>query len=83
MNIHEISKPVTSAMLNESLAKKFGQKINIDKFTLEQLQDARNRIRTKISQVETNESFDGVLSNKKQANQTSLTWTKTVTLKSQ
>ena len=50
-------------MLNESLAKKFGQKINIDKFTLEQLQDARNRIRTKISQVETNESFDGVLSN--------------------
>jgi len=63
MNIHEISKPVTSAMLNESLAKKFGQKINIDKFTLEQLQDARNRIRTKISQVETNESFDGVLSN--------------------
>lgn len=63
MNIHEISKPVTSASLNESLAKKFGQKINIAKFTLEQLQDARNRIRTKLSQVETNESFDSVHSN--------------------
>jgi hypothetical protein len=63
MNIHEISKPVTSAMLNESLAKKFGEKINIAKFTLEQLQDARNRIRTKLSQVETNESFDSVHSN--------------------
>jgi len=63
MNIHEISKPVTSASLNESLAKKFGQKINIAKFTLEQLQDARNRIRTKLSQVETNESFDSVHTN--------------------
>ena len=50
-------------MLNESLAKKFGEKINIAKFTLEQLQDARNRIRTKLSQVETNESFDSVHSN--------------------
>ena len=63
MNIHEISKPVTSASLNESLAKKFGQKINIAKFTLEQLQDARNKIRTKLSQVETNESFDSVHTN--------------------
>jgi hypothetical protein len=63
MNIHELSKPVTSASLNESLAKKFGQKINIAKFTLEQLQDARNRIRTKLSQVETNESFDSVHTN--------------------
>ena len=50
-------------MLNESLAKKFGEKINIAKFTLEQLQDARNRIRTKLSQVETNESFDSVHTN--------------------
>lgn len=60
MNIREISKPVTSKALNESLARKFGQKINIDAFTLEQLQDARNRIRTKLSQVETNESFSSV-----------------------
>jgi hypothetical protein len=60
MNIREISKPVTAKSLNESLAKKFGQKINIDAFTLEQLEDARNRIRTKLSQVETNESFDSV-----------------------
>ena len=63
MNIHEISKPVTAKSLNESLAKKFGQKINLEQFTLEQLQDARNRIRTKLSQVETNESFDSVHTN--------------------
>jgi hypothetical protein len=60
MNIREISKPVTVASLNESLAKKFGQKINVDQFTLEQLQDARNKIRTKLSQVETMESFTEV-----------------------
>ena len=60
MNIRDISKPVTARMLNESLAKKFGKRIDIDSFTLEQLQDARNKIRTKLSQVETNESFDAV-----------------------
>ena len=60
MNIREISKPVTAASLNESLAKKFGQKINVDQFTLEQLLDARNKIRTKLSQVETMESFTEV-----------------------
>lgn len=49
-------------MLNENLAQKFGQKINLSKFTLEQLQDARNRIRTTLSQVETNESFNAVQS---------------------
>ena len=60
MNIREISKPVTAKSLNESLAKKFGQKLKIESFTLEQLQDARNKIRTKLSQVETLESFDSV-----------------------
>jgi hypothetical protein len=60
MQIREFGKPVTSKTLNESLAAKFGQKINLDRFTLEQLQDARNRIRTQLSQVETNESFDSV-----------------------
>ena len=60
MNIREFAKPVTSKSLNESLAKRFGTKINVDAFTLEQLQDARNKLRTKLSQVETNESFDTV-----------------------
>ena len=63
MNIREISKPMTANSLNESLAKRFGTRINIGAFTLEQLQDARNRLRTKISQVETNESFGSVHKN--------------------
>ena len=63
MHIREISKPVTAASLNESLAKRFGTKINIDAFTVEQLEDARNKLRTKLSQVETTESFDSVHTN--------------------
>lgn len=60
MNIREFAKPITAKSLNESLAARFGQKINLDRFTMEQLQDARNKLRTKLSQVETNESFDAV-----------------------
>ena len=60
MNIREFTKPVTAKALNESLATKFGSKINIDAFTTEQLQDARNKIRTKIFNVETTESFNSV-----------------------
>ena len=60
MLINEFSKPITVATLNENLAKKYGKTINVDKFTTEQLLDARNRLRTTLSQVETNESFDAV-----------------------
>jgi hypothetical protein len=60
MIIREFTKPVTAKALNESLAAKFGKKINIASFTLEQLQDARNKLRTRLSQVETMESFDAV-----------------------
>ena len=68
MNIREISKPVTAKSLNESLAKKFGKKIALEKFTLEQLQDVRNKMRTTLSQVETNESFNSVQSEAYQKN---------------
>ena len=61
MNLRDISKPKTTETLNANLSKAFGQKINVDSFTLEQLQDARNKIRTKLSQFETNESYDAVL----------------------
>jgi len=60
MNISEFAKPVTAKTLNESLAKRFGSKLNLEKFTLEQLQDARNKLRTQLFNVETNESFDSV-----------------------
>ena len=61
MNIAEFTKPVTAKTLNESLAKKFGQRINLESFTLEQLQNARNKLRTKMSQVEMTENFSTVV----------------------
>ena len=60
MNIREPKDPITAAQLNESLAQKYGTKINIHKFTLEQLEDARNKLRTQLRDIETNESFDAV-----------------------
>ena len=62
MNIREIKTPITAAILNESLAKRYGTKIDIAKFTLPQLEDARNKIRTMLKDIETNESFDSVKS---------------------
>ena len=59
MKINEL-KIVSAKDLNESLAKTFGTKLRLQDFTNEQLEDARNRLRTQLSQVETNESFDTV-----------------------
>jgi hypothetical protein len=61
MQIRELSQPITAKALNESIAKKFGYKLNLEQFTNEQLEDARNKLRTKISQFELSESFDSVL----------------------
>jgi hypothetical protein len=60
MNIREIAKPITSATLNESMAQKFGTKINLAKFNFVQLEDARNQLRSQVRDIETNESFNAV-----------------------
>ena len=66
MKVSQFTKPITTKALNESLEQRFGQTINVDAFSTEQLQDARNRLRTKISDIETNESFDAVNSDEYQ-----------------
>lgn len=60
MNIRELSKPITSKILNENMAKQFGYKLNLEQFSDVQLEDARNKLRTKLSQFELGESFDSV-----------------------
>jgi hypothetical protein len=62
MIIREFAKPITAKGLNESLAVKYGKKLELESYTLDQLQDARNKLRTRLSQVETMESFDSVKS---------------------
>jgi len=49
--------------LNESLEKLFGKKINLEDFDLHQLQDARNKIRTQISQARSQSEFNENLEN--------------------
>ncbi len=65
MQIRDLSQPVTSAMLNESVAKQFGYKLNLEQFTDVQLEDVRNKLRTEMSQFEVNESFDALHENPK------------------
>lgn len=63
MQIRELSKPITSKHLNESLAKQFGYKLNLEQFTNVQLEDARNKLRTKLSQLELGESYGNINEN--------------------
>jgi len=60
MRISHFNKPITAKSLNESLGKRFGETIDVDKFSTEQLMDARNKLRTDLHDIETNESFDAV-----------------------
>ena len=60
MRLNDISKPLSAAQLNENLARKFGQRIKLEDFTREHLENVRNKLRTTLSQIETNESFDSV-----------------------
>ena len=60
MQIRELSHPKTSKTLNESMAKKFGYKLNLDSFTLEQLQVARDRVTDKIVAFEGSKDYDAV-----------------------
>jgi hypothetical protein len=60
MRITEFNKQPTAKALNESAAQMFGQKLNLESFTLEQLEDARNKLRTKLSQFESSNSYNAV-----------------------
>jgi len=60
MQLRELSKPITAKRLNESLAQKFGYKLNLEQFSDVQLEDARNKLRTKLSQFEVSESFESM-----------------------
>lgn len=65
MQIRDLSQPITSTVLNESMAKQFGYKLNLEQFSDVQLEDVRNKLRTEMSQFEVNESFDALHENPK------------------
>jgi len=67
MRITEFHKPLTAQALNESAEKTFGQKLNLESFSMEQLEDARNKLRTKLYQFENTEGFNAVHENESYA----------------
>jgi hypothetical protein len=63
MKTSDISKPITAKALAESLYRQYNVKLNLDKYTREQLEDARNKYRTKVAQLEANANFNELLTN--------------------
>ena len=63
MKSTDLNPPVTAAALNETMYKQFNVKINFDKYDREQLENARNILRTKTSTVEATANFNDLLSN--------------------
>ena len=63
MKTTDFTQPASSQQLNENLYKKFGIKVDFDKYTREQLEDARNKIRTELSQLEAKANFNDLLTN--------------------
>lgn len=53
----------SSKKINESINKVFGKKLNLETFSLDQLQDARNKLRTQVSQVRGQSGFNENLEN--------------------
>ena len=49
--------------LNESLAKTFGRKLNLETFSVEQLEDARNKLRTQIYTARSSSNFNETVEN--------------------
>ena len=63
MQIRELSNKLTSEKLNESLAKKFGYRVNVDQLTNEELESVRLKLVKKTVEFERQNSFDSVLEN--------------------
>jgi hypothetical protein len=62
MNTNDLSSPVSASKLNETMYKKFGVKVNFNKYTREQLEDYRNVLRSKTYHAETQANFNSLLS---------------------
>jgi len=63
MRTNDFTSSISSKQLNESMFKKFGVKVNFDKYDREQLENFRNLLRTKLHQTETSSNFNALLSN--------------------
>ena len=63
MRTTDFSITPTAAQLNESMFKKFGNRVDFDKYTREDLENYRNLLRTKVNQTESAAGFNELLAN--------------------
>lgn len=63
MQVRDLSHPKNSKALNENVARNFGYKLNIDRFTLEQLCAVRDSLAEKIATFESSRSYDAIYEN--------------------
>ena len=63
MKTTDFNKTITSSQLKENFGKQFGSKVNLEKYDREQLEDIRNKLRTRIFQQEGTAGFNDLLTN--------------------
>ena len=61
MKTSDIFNSRSAKKLNEGIEKTFGQKLNLESFSLQQLEDSRNRLRTQIYQIRSNSGFNDLV----------------------
>ena len=61
MRTNDFTTAITAKALNESMFKKFGVKINFDKYGREDLENYRNLLRTKVHAQESHSNFNSLL----------------------
>jgi hypothetical protein len=61
MRTNDFTTAITAKALNESMFKKFGVKINFDKYGRDDLENYRNLLRTKVHAQESQSNFNSLL----------------------
>jgi hypothetical protein len=63
MKTTDFSTTITSSTLKENMNKMFGLNVNLDKYDREQLEDMRNKLRTRVFQQEGRAGINDLLTN--------------------
>jgi len=63
MKTSDIFIKATASRINEAIEQTFGQKLKLENYTLDQLHDARNRLRTQVHQYKQSSSFNETVEN--------------------
>ena len=63
MKTSDFDVKLTSKQITETMNRQFGVKVNLEKYNREQLEDMRNKLRTRVFQYEGSAGFNDLLTN--------------------